>query len=157
MSDYAPRYQWKSDYPILIKRCLLIALPVCLLWFLLDGEKISPIYICKEWSPILMLCGLYLFSLFSAWLCWSWGDRYLLDGLKTAQWPVADVKVFRKIKYRYGHSANWVIYMRLVALAFAFLLGVIATGVLIQWIYQHFDWTYLKQFSFLCYSSSSQS
>lgn len=85
MSDDAPRYLWKSDDLIFIKRGLRLAVPVCLLWFLMDGEKISPVYVCKEWSLILLIAGLYLFSLFSAWLCWSWGDRNLWHGLKTAQ------------------------------------------------------------------------
>lgn len=42
--------------------------------------------------------------------------------------------------------------MRFIAWALIFLFEVIATVILILWMDQYFDWTYLKQLSFLCYS-----
>lgn len=32
MSDHAARYDWKPDYPIFIRRGLMVAIPVFLLW-----------------------------------------------------------------------------------------------------------------------------
>lgn len=84
MSDHAPRYQWKSDYPIFIRRGLMSAIPVFLLWFLLAGDKISPVYVCKEWSLILFVGALYLFSLLSTWLCWSWGGSLCIGWTKNS-------------------------------------------------------------------------